>query len=125
MIQEGVILLRIKHLQKRSSRIALVPTAKLVDFVNKNQWVLRLAFFQCLDHSTRKRANICTTMAFDFRDITHSSNTESVVLPVESARDRFADTGLSNTRRANHEENFPFNCSTKLSDRNEFEDSIL
>lgn len=40
MIKEGSILLRIKHLQEGTSRVTIMPTANLVDFVDQDQGIL-------------------------------------------------------------------------------------
>jgi hypothetical protein len=54
VVQEGVILLRVEHLEERAGRVAIYPLANLVDFINEDQRILDTNAFECLDNLPRQ-----------------------------------------------------------------------
>lgn len=52
VIQERGILLRIEHLQKRTRRVTIMPSADLVHLIDEDKRVLRRDFLKSLDGFT-------------------------------------------------------------------------
>lgn len=63
MIQEGVVLLGVKHFQEGASRVAVYPLTDLVDFVDEDQWVLDTDTLECLDDLARQGSVVKRTLA--------------------------------------------------------------
>ena len=53
MVAEGLVLLRIKHFEKRRCGIAVRIAGELIDLVHKNQGVHRSRLRQRIDYSSR------------------------------------------------------------------------
>lgn len=63
MIQEGVILLRVKHFQEGAGRVAVYSLTDLVDLVDEDQWVLDTDALECLDDLPRQCSVVKRTSA--------------------------------------------------------------
>lgn len=63
MIQEGVILLRVKHFQEGAGRVAVYSLTDLVHFVDEDQWVLDTDALECLDDLPRQGSVVKRTLA--------------------------------------------------------------
>lgn len=64
-------------------------------------------------------------MSLDLRHISQPPHTDPVELPLERSGDGFGDARLSDSRRSNEADDLSLDGSTKLSDGEELEDSIL
>ena len=65
MIPEGCILLRVKDLQQSRSRVTLIITAKLVDFIDQNQAIAAPRLAQSCDDPSGHGADIGLAVAAD------------------------------------------------------------
>lgn len=54
MIQEGIVLFRIQHLEESAGRITVDSSTDFVDFIDQNQWVLSANALESLDDLARK-----------------------------------------------------------------------
>lgn len=54
MIQEGIVLFRIQHLEESAGRITVDSSTDFVDFIDQNQWVLSANALESLDDLSRK-----------------------------------------------------------------------
>jgi hypothetical protein len=54
MIQEGVVLFRVEHLEKRACRIPVDAASNLVYLINEDERILRTDAFESLNDLTRK-----------------------------------------------------------------------
>lgn len=64
-------------------------------------------------------------MTLDLGDIGQTSNRESVELPVQSPRDRFPDTSLSDTWRSDHTDDLSLDSTSEFTDGQELQNSVL
>lgn len=125
MVQKRVVLFRVQHLQQRASGITVDASPDLVHLVDKNQWILRTHSFQGLDNLPRQSTDVRPPMTLDLRHIRQTTNGEPEELTIESACDRFADGGLSNTRRTSETDDLAFDGPAKLANSEEFEDTLF
>ena len=54
VIQEAGVLLRVKHLQQRAGRVAVMPSPNLIYLVDEHKWVLRVDTLEGLNDLPRK-----------------------------------------------------------------------
>lgn len=64
-------------------------------------------------------------MSLDFRHVGETADREAEELTIESSGDRFANTRLSHTRRADEADDLPFDSSAEFADSKEFQDAVL
>jgi hypothetical protein len=138
VVQEAVVLLRVKHLKKSARRIAIVSASNLIDFVNQNERILGADSFQSLDDLARqcpenasarnkertlesfRLPDVGPPVTFYFCHVCQATNRETEELPVQSPGYTLSDTSLSNTRRTDQADTTP-----QLPDCQKLQDSIL
>ncbi len=99
MIGEGVVLLRVKHLQERSRRVAPEVSAQLVDLVQHEQRVDRASAAHDLDDPTGHRPDIRSPVAANLRLVTHPTQGDPDEIAAKRLGDRFAQRGFARPRR--------------------------
>ena len=73
MIGEGVVLLRVKDLQKSRGRITFVVVAQLVQLIQHKNRIVGAGLFQALQNTTRQSADIGASMSANLCLIAHSA----------------------------------------------------
>ena len=104
VIVEGVVLLRVEHLEQRRRRIAAEVHRHLVDLVEQEDRVARAGLLQALDDLARQRADVGAAMAADLGLVAHAAERDAHELAARGARDRLAERGLADARRADEAE---------------------
>ena len=64
-------------------------------------------------------------MTFDLSDVRQATNREPEELPVQRMRNRLADRGLADARRADKTDDLAFDGTAELTDSEELEDAVL
>ncbi|GJC79275.1 hypothetical protein ColLi_02113 [Colletotrichum liriopes] len=121
VVQERAVLLGIKQLEQGRRGVALVAAANLVDLVDQDQWVFRLALLQRLDDATGQSADVGSSVTLDLSHVRQTADAESVVLAVQGAGNGLADGRLSDARGPTKQMILP----STLSNRNKLEDAVL
>ena len=86
VIAEGVVLLRVEHLEQRRRRIAAEVGAELVDLVEDEDRVLRLGAAQPLDDLAGQRADVGAAVAADLGLVAHAAERDAHELAAERLR---------------------------------------
>jgi len=100
MIDEGVVLLRVEHLQQRRRRVAPEVVAQLVDFVEHEQRVARADAAHGLDDAAGHGPDVGAAVAANLRLVTHAAQADAHELAAQRAGDGAAERGLARARRA-------------------------
>ena len=87
VVAEGVVLLRIEHLEERRRRIAAEVAAELVDLVEHEDRVVRPGLLQALDDPARKGADVGPAVAADLGFVLHAAEGDADELAAQGARD--------------------------------------
>ena len=98
VIVEGVVLLRIEHLEQRRRRIAAEVGRHLVDLVEQEHRVVGADLLQVLDDLAGQRADVRAAMAANLGLVAHAAERQAHELAAGRARDaareaRLADAG--------------------------------
>jgi hypothetical protein len=104
VILEHVILFRIEHFEQGRARIAAEIRAELVDFIQQQHGIHRAGFLHHLNDLTGQRANVGATMTANLSFIAHAAQRQAHKLATGGAGDRFAETRLADSRRADKAE---------------------
>ena len=100
VILKHVVLFRIEHFQQSRARIAAKICSQLVDFVEQQHRVYGSGLLHHLDDLSRQRADVGAAMAANFSFVTDAAQRQAHKLSARRARDRFAEAGLADSRRA-------------------------
>src|SRR5437660_8259736 len=107
MIDKGVILLRVQHFQQGGSRIAAKFSGELVNLIQQEDRVTNADRFHALNNASRESAHISAAMPTDLCLIMHTTERDASEPASERMRNRLAERGFTNTRRANKAEDLP------------------
>src|SRR5690606_9021288 len=99
VVVEGLVLLRIEHLEQRRGWVAPEVGAHLVDLVEQEHRILRAGLLEALDELARERADVRAAMTANFGLVTHAAEREAHELAPRGAGDAARDAGLADTRR--------------------------
>jgi hypothetical protein len=125
VIEEGVVLFRVEHLEQRRRRIAAEVHRHLVDFVEQEDRVHRAGLLHHLDDLAGEGADVGAAVAADLGLVTHAAERQADELPVHGARDRLGERGLSDPRRPGEGEDGGLRLLHQGADGEELEDSFL
>ena len=100
MVVEGVVLLRVEHLEQRRRRVAAEVHRHLVDFVEQEDGIARAGLLEALDDLARQRADVGAAVAADLGLVAHAAQRDAHEVAAGGARDRLAERGLADARRA-------------------------
>ena len=125
VIVEGVVLLRVEHLQQGGGGVAPEIGAHLVDLVEEEERVRRLRLLHRLDDLARQRADIGAAVAADLGLVADAAEREAHEVAPRRARHRLAEGGLADSGRANQAEDRPLHLARPLLDREILEDPLL
>ena len=95
MVDEGVVLLGVEHLEQRARRIAPEVHAHLVHFVEQEQGIPHADLAHVLQDLAGHRADVGAPVAADLRLVAHAAQRHAHELAVGRARDRLAERGLA------------------------------
>ena len=87
MIVEGVVLLRVEHLEQRRRRVAAEVGRHLVDLVEQEDGVVRARLAQALDDLAGHRADVRAAVAADLGLVAHAAERQAHELAPGRARD--------------------------------------
>ncbi len=107
VIAEGVVLLRVEHLEHRRRRIALErpAPAELVDLIEHEDRVIHPDAPEPLDDPPRQRPDVRAPVAAHLRLIAHAAERDAVELTPGRARDGLPERGLAHARRPDEAQN--------------------
>ena len=97
---EGIILLRVEHLEEGTGGVALVVVGELVHLVEDEDGVAGAGLEESLDDPSRHRPYVGAAVPADLRLIVHAAEGDPDILPPESAGDALAEGGLAHSGRA-------------------------
>src|SRR6266446_1549635 len=100
VVAEGMVLLRIEHLQERRRRNAAPVRADLVDLVEHDDGVHGAGVAQRAYQPTGQRADVRAPVTADLGLVAHAAERHADELPPGGARDRLADRRLAGARGA-------------------------
>src|SRR6202034_3855205 len=104
IVAEGVVLLRVQHLQHRGGRVALTAGPKLVDLVEHHDAVASFGFADRLNDVAGQGADISPPMAADLCFVMHAAEADPDKLAVHGARDRLTERCLADAGRSDKAE---------------------
>ena len=125
VVLEGVVLLRIEHLEQRRGGIAAEVGAELVDLVEHDHRVVRAGGAQALDDAAGQGADVGAAVAADLGLVAHAAERDADELAAQGAGDRAAERGLAGARRADEAEDRPLGVVLQLAHGEELEDAVL
>src|SRR5258707_13441832 len=114
MILESVILFRIENFQKGCAWITSEVSSQLIYLVQKQHRINCSGFFHHLNNLPRQCTDISAPVATNLGLIAHSTERESHKLTVSGACDRFSQTCLSDSWRADKTEYRAFRVLNQL-----------
>ncbi len=83
VVGEGVVLLRVEHLEQRRRGIAAEVVADLVDLVEHEDRVDRPDLLHALDDLARERADVRSTVTADGGLVMHTAERDAVELAAQ------------------------------------------
>ena len=125
VVAEGVVLLRIEHLEQRRRRVAAEVHAQLVDLVEHEDRVAAARLLHPLDDAARQRAHVGAPVAADLGLVAHAAQRHADELAAQRPRDRLAERGLADAGRPDEAEDRPARLWRELADRQVLEDALL
>src|SRR5690606_20165868 len=133
-VPEGVVLGRVQHLQQARGGVAGAPDGELVPLVEEDPRVHRAGLPDGPDDPARHGADVRTPVAADLSLVANTAQRHPGEVAAERPRDRLAEAGLADTRRADQGEYGagaatpddvqPAACAA-VSDREVLEDAVL
>ena len=87
MVIECVVLLRVKHFEKRRSRIAPEVVSEFVELIQHENRVGTPCLFHSLDDASRQSPDIGSAVSADFRFVAHAAEGHSDEFPAHGFRD--------------------------------------
>ena len=84
VVREGVVLLRVEHLEQRRGGVAAEVGAELVHLVEHEDRVLALGAAQALDDLARQRADVGAAVAADLGLVAHAAQADAVELAAQA-----------------------------------------
>ena len=125
MIGEGVVLLRVEHLEQSRGGIAAVVVADLVDLVHHEHRVVGAHALQPLEDAARQGADVGPPVATDLRLVAHAAQRQPVELAPHGLGDGLAERGLAHARRTDKADDRPLGVLVELAHGQVFEDALL
>ena len=125
MIPEGCILLSVKDLQQSRSRVTLIITAKLVDFIDQNQAIAAPRLAQSSDDPSGHGADICLSMTANLRFVPNAAQAQTGIIPPHTPGDGLGHRGFSHTGRARKAENLPFDSAGERLHREKLQNTLF
>jgi hypothetical protein len=129
MVQESIVLLRVKHLQKCARWVPVDATSDLVYLIDEDEGVLRSDTLECLNDLSWKgtalgsaRAtegsgtgytpDVGPSMTLDLRNVRQPAHGKPEELPPKCSCDRFTDRSFAHTWRAGEADDLAFHAPT-------------
>ena len=125
MIDKGVVLRAVKHLEHRGCGIAAHIIRELVDLVKEQQRIHGLCLPHGLDDAAWPRADIGAAVAADLGLVVYAAETHADKSASHGLRDRLCDRGLADARRADETENLSLRVARQLLYGEHFDDAFL
>ncbi len=104
VVDEGVVLGGIEHLEQRRGGVAPPVGADLVDLVEHEDGIARLGPPQPLDDAAGQRADVRPPMAADLRLVPHAAQRHAHEPPAQRPGDALAEAGLAHAGRPHEAE---------------------
>ena len=125
VIAERSVLLGVKDLKQRRTRIPLVVTAQLVDFVNQNQAVAAASLNQGVDDAARHGADIGSAVAANICLITHAAQRKPCVFAPHATRNGPRHRRFADARRADQTEDLALDFACHAFNGEKLQDALL
>src|SRR5688572_12254015 len=126
VVAESRVLLGVEHFEERARRVAVeAALPELVDLVEHEDAGARLGAADGLDHVPRQRADVSAPMAADLGLVVHPAERDALELAPGRARDRLAERGLADARRADEAQDRALAVRIELAHGKVLEDPAL
>ncbi|KAI6759228.1 hypothetical protein HG530_009908 [Fusarium avenaceum] len=96
-----------------------------VDLLNLLLEVSHTRLAAGLNHATGEGTDIGSSVTLDLSNIRETTDTESVVLAVQSTGNRLSNTCLTHARRSDKAKNFAFNSTSEFANSDELQNTVL
>ena len=125
MIIKAAVLLRVKNLQKRRSRISPVIASCFIYFIQKHQRIADTCLLQSRCDPSGHGSYISSSVSSDLSFIPDTAQTDTDIFFVKGLCHRSGNRSLSGSRRSHKTEDRAFSALCQLSHRKEFHDPFL
>ncbi len=125
VVGEGVVLLRVEHLQQGRGGIAAEVGADLVHLVEHEDRVVGARLVDAGDDLARQGADVGAPVAADLGLVAHAAQRDADELASQRPGDRLAERRLADPRRADEAEDRPLHLLLQLADAEVLEDPRL
>ena len=125
IVVEGIILLRVEHLEEGAGGVALVVVGELVHLIKDEDGIARAGLKEALDDPSRHRPYVGAAVTADLRLIVHATEGDPDILPSKSAGDALAEGGLAHSGRAVEAEYRCVEVALELQYREMLKDALL
>ena len=125
MVDKGIVLLAVEHLQQRGGRIALVVRAELVDLVEDQQRIARAALSKRIDDTSGHRGDVGAAVTADLGFIPYAAQGDAVAFSADGFADRGRDRGLADTGRSDKADDLSLGFVAQFAHGELFDDTLL
>ena len=125
VVGEGVVLLRVEHLEQRRRGVAAEVHRHLVDLVEQEHRVARARLLHHLDDLAREGADVGAAVAADLGLVAHAAEREPHELAVRGAGDRAGERGLADAGRPDEAQDRTLRVVDQLAHGQELDDALL
>ncbi len=125
MVAEGVVLLRVQHLQKRRGGVAPKVHADLVNLVEDEHRVVGTGIFDPLDDPPRQGADIGAAVAPNLGLVPHAPQGDAHELAAHGPGDGLPQGGFAHPRRPHETENGTLHLLVEFADAQVLQDAVL
>ncbi len=125
VVDEGVVLFRVEHLQQGAGWVAAEVRADLVDLVEHEDGVVAAGLADLLDDPAGHGADVGAAVAADVGLVADAAEAHADELAAQGAGDGLAQTGLAHAGRPEEAEDRPAASGLQLADGEELEDAFL
>ena len=125
MIAEGIVLLRVQHLEQGGGRVAPEIRADLVHFVHHEDGIVRPGAADALDDAAGHGPDVGPPVAADFGLVAHAAQGDADEVPAQGPGDGFAERGLAHAGRPDEAEDGPLDLLGELAHAQVLQDPLL
>ena len=125
VVAEGVVLLRVQHLQQSAGRVATEVGAEFVNLVQQKQGVAGANLGQALQHLAWHGAYVGATVTSNFSLVTHPTQSHAHVFPSGGFGNGLPQGGFTHPRRPDQTQNGGLDLVHALLHREVFQNSVL
>ena len=125
VIGEGVVLLRVEHLEQGRGGVAAVVVADLVDLVHHEHRIVGAHALQTLQNTSGQGADVGPPVTADFGLVAHAAQRQPVELAAHGLGDGLAERGLAHAGGTDKADDRAFGVLVEFAHGQVFEDALL